>query len=158
MTHPRSSIAVWLPVLVLALLLAGCSRDKRPDPTPVELMITASPAVNPDRNDRPSPVLVRVYELRSPGAFETADFFGLLEQDQAVLGGEMVNRWEFQLDPGETTRLDASFQAASTTLGIVAAYRDIEQASWRAVMPLRTGRKNELSAMVGRLEVSVEAR
>lgn len=158
MNHPSVPRFRWLSLLVLALLLAGCARDKLPDPTPVELLITASPSVNPDRNDRPSPILVRVYELRSAGAFETADFFGLLEQDQAVLGGEMINRWEFQLDPGETTRLDASFQAASSTLGIVAAYRDIEQAKWRAVMPLRSGRKNELSAMLGQLEVSIAAR
>ncbi len=148
----------WLGLLTLVLVLGGCSRDKLPDPTPVELTITASPEVNPDRNDRPSPILLRVYELRSAGAFETADFFSLLEQDQAVLGAELVNRWEFQLAPGETTRLDASFQATSSTLGIVAAYRDIEQARWRAVMPLRSGRKNELSVMVGQLEVSIESR
>lgn len=158
MNHPCSPRPCWLAFVVLALLLAGCARDKLPDPTLVELVLTASPAVNPDRNDRPSPILVRVYELRSAGAFETADFFALLEQDQAVLGAEMVNRWEFQLDPGETTRLDASFQTSSTALGIVAAYRDIEQANWRAVMPLRVGNTNALSAMLGQLAVSLEAR
>ena len=149
-----------IPLLVLALMFAlgGCSRDKTPDPSPVNLVLTASPAVNPDRNDRPSPVLVRVYELRAPGAFETADFFAVLEQDQAVLGGEMVNRWEFQLDPGETTTLDASFQASSGFLGIVAAFRDIDRAQWRAVVPIRSGQENQLSAMIGRLSVSLEPR
>lgn len=154
----RSQLKVPALVVLTLLALGGCARDKAPDPSPVELVLTASPEVNPDRNDRPSPVLVRVYELSSTGAFETADFFAVLEQDQAVIGSEMVNRWEFQLDPGETTTLDASFQAASGFIGIFAAYRQIDQAQWRAVAPIRSGRENELSAMVGRLGVTIEAR
>src|SRR6056297_1416255 len=100
----------WISILALMLIfLAGCARDKQPDPTTVNLLLTASPASNPDRNNRPSPVLVRVYELRSAGAFETADFFALLELDRGVLGAEMLNRWEFQLAPGEIGSLEASF-------------------------------------------------
>lgn len=150
----------WIRVGLLAGLIAvsACSRDKAPDPSPVELAISASSQVNPDRNDRPSPVLVRVYELRSPGTFETADFFALIEQDQAVLGREMVNRWEFQLDPGEQRTFEASFDAASGFLGLVAAFRDIEHARWRAATPIRSGSKNELDAAIGRLDVSIEAR
>ena len=145
-------------IAALAFLVAGCARDKAPDPSPVALELTASTAANPDRNDRPSPILVRVYELRSPGAFETADFFAMLEQDQAVLGGEMVNSWEFQLDPGESTTLDATFQASSGFIGVFAAYRDIERAQWRAVAPIRPGRDNVLAVDLGRLDVSIQPR
>lgn len=145
-------------VLSLVCLLGGCARDKAPDPSPVALSLSASTDANPDRNDRPSPVLVRVYELRSPGTFETADFFAMLEQDQAVLGGEMVNSWEFQLDPGESTALDATFQASSGFIGVFAAYRDIERAQWRAVAPIRAGRENEMAVTVDRLTVSIQPR
>lgn len=145
-------------MMALVVVLAGCARDKTPDPSPVTMQLSASTDANPDRNDRPSPVLIRVYELRSVGAFETADFFAMLEQDQAVLGAELVNRWEFQLDPGESTTLDASFQASSGFVGVFAAYRDIERAQWRAIAPIRSGRDNELSATAGRLEVSIEPR
>lgn len=158
MQPTKADWKILTAALLMTIAIGGCSRDKTPDPTPIDLRLTASPAVNPDRNDRPSPVLVRVYELRSAGTFETADFFAVLEQDDAVLGGEMVNRWEFQLDPGETTALDASFQAASGYLGVVAAFRDIEQAQWRAVTPIRSGRENKLSALIGRLSVAIEAR
>jgi len=144
--------------LAVVVLLGGCARDKAPDPSPVVLELSASTAANPDRNDRPSPILVRIYELRSPGAFETADFFAMLEQDQAVLGGEMVNSWEFQLDPGESTRLDATFQTSSGFIGVFAAYRDIERAQWRAVASIRPGRDNELAVNVGRLDVSIQPR
>jgi len=156
-THPNGWKFAAM-ILALAFLLAGCARDKAPDSSPVALELAASTAANPDRNDRPSPILVRVYELRSPGAFETADFFAMLEQDQAVLGGEMVNSWEFQLDPGESTTLDATFQASSGFIGVFAAFRDIGRARWRAVSPIRTGRDNELAVTVGKLDVSIEPR
>lgn len=159
-TMQTPSIGWKFPALMLALVFVagGCARDKAPDPSPVSVELSAATDANPDRNDRPSPVLVRVYELRSPGAFETADFFAMLEQDQAVLGGEMVNSWEFQLDPGESTTLDATFQASSGFFGVFAAFRDIEQAQWRAVSPIRPGRENELAVTVGRLDVSIAPR
>jgi len=155
---PRGWPSLILVLVFASLILAGCAGEKRPDPTYVDLMLTASPAVNPDRNGRASPVLVRVYELRSAGTFETADFFVLLEQDQTALGAELVNRWEFQLDPGQTTRLEANFQPSSSALGILAAYRDIEQAQWRAVSPLEISSENELTAMIGRLDVNLGPR
>lgn len=145
-------------LLTFGIAVGGCSRDKAPDPSPVSVVLSASVDANPDRNGRPSPVLVRVYELKSTGAFETADFFAMLEQDRAVLGSEMVNSWEFQLDPGESTELDASFQAASGFLGVFAAYRNIERARWRAVTSIRPGRENELAVNVGRIDVSIEPR
>lgn len=150
----RKWLSSFLMLVFASFILAGCAGETRPDPTSIDLMLTASPAVNPDRNGRASPVLVRVYELRSAGTFETADFFVLLEQDQTALGGELVNRWEFQLDPGETTRLEANFQPSSSALGIMVAYRDIERAQWRAVQAVEVSSENELTVIVGRLAVN----
>lgn len=159
LTKPLSrSMRAILALGATVVLLAACAGDETPDPSPIELLITASPEVNPDHNDRPSPLLVRVYELRSAGTFETADFFALLEQDRAVLGDDLVNRWEFQLDPGETTRLDTSFEPDSGFVGVVAAFRDIEQARWRAITRIHSGETNELSARIGRLDVALEPR
>lgn len=155
----RSSCRWALTLALAAAFLAGCGQPERqPDPTRIELLLTASPAVNPDRNDRPSPVLVRVYELRSAGAFESADFFAMLEQDRAILGAEMLNRWEFQLAPGETINLDTGFQSDSSHIAVVAAFRDIERAQWRAIAPVAPNQVNRLSAMVGRLDVALQPR
>lgn len=156
--NPQSS-SRWILMLALAaLVLAGCGRETQPDPTRLDLLLIASPAVNPDRNDRPSPVLVRVYELRSVGAFETSDFFALLEQDRGVLGGELLNRWEFQLAPGETMSLDTGLQTGSSHIAVVAAFRDIERAQWRAISPVAPNQVNRLSATIGQLSVSLQPR
>jgi type VI secretion system protein VasD len=117
--------------------------------------LTAAADVNPDRNGRASPLMVRIYELRSAGVFENSDFFTLLEQDRAVLGSDQIARWEYQLEPGESMNLDATFQMGSGFVGVVAAYRDIAHARWRAIEPVEPNSVNEMEVIFDRLEVTV---
>ncbi|MEE4330657.1 MAG: type VI secretion system lipoprotein TssJ [Wenzhouxiangella sp.] len=145
-------------VLILAsalLFLSGCARDRTPPPTTVSVTLTAAADVNPDRNGRASPLMVRIYELRSAGVFENSDFFTLLEQDRAVLGSDQIARWEYQLEPGESMNLDATFQMGSGFVGVVAAYRDIAHARWRAIEPVEPNSVNEMEVIFDRLEVTV---
>ena len=137
------------------LLLGGCARDRTPPPTTVSVTLAAAADVNPDRNARPSPLMVRVYELRSAGVFENSDFFTLLEQDRAVLGSDQIARWEYQLEPGEELELDTTFQSGSGFVGVVAAYRDIAHARWRAVAPIVPNTNNDMTVVLDRLEVSI---
>jgi type VI secretion system protein VasD len=137
------------------LLLSGCARDRTPPPTTVSVTLSAAADVNPDRNGRPSPLMVRVYELRSAGVFENSDFFTLLEQDRAVLGDDQIARWEYQLEPGESMELDATFQTGSGFVGVVAAYRDIAHARWRAIEPIEPNSANEMEVTFERLEVTI---
>jgi len=154
----RMAVRLTIVGLTAVVLLIGCARDNRPDPSPVSLQLSASPDVNPDGNGRPSPVLVRVYELRAAGTFESADFFALLEDDGAVLGNDLVNRWEYQLDPGEVQQVDANFQGSSGHIGVIAAYRNIAKAQWRLVEPIEAGREHRFSVRVGELAVDLQKR
>lgn len=147
-----------LLVVAMALVISGCARDTTPPPTTASIDLLASSDVNPDRNDRPSPILVRVYELRSAGVFQGADFFTLLEQDSAVLGGDQISRWEYQLEPGQREQLSFTAQPGTGYIGIVAAYRDIEHAHWRGVQALEVHQANNLDVRVGRSEVSIQRR
>lgn len=145
-------------VVPIVLMISACARDTTPDPTTASIHLSASSDANPDRNDRPSPILVRIYELRSAGVFQGTDFFTLLEQDSAVLGGDQVSRWDYQLEPGQQESLSFTAQPGSGYVGIVAAYRDIEHARWRAVRALEAHQTNDLEVLVGRSEVSVRPR
>ena len=57
--------------------------------------IKVDQAANPDLNGRASPVVVRVYELRSPAAFSGADFLSLFEKESEALAGDLVGREEY---------------------------------------------------------------
>lgn len=129
----------------LALALAGCaSKPPAPPPKPtlIAVSLRADVALNPDARGRPSPLVVRIYELKSPVAFERADFVSLFERDQATLGAEFVAREEFVMRPGESRQWDKPAGADTRVIAAVAAFRDLERARWRATVPIVPNERN----------------
>jgi type VI secretion system protein VasD len=127
--------------MLMALgLLVGCASG--PKPAVVEGAIEAAAGLNPSINNRPSPLVVRVYELKSPTAFNGADFMSLYQRDQAELGADLVGKEEFTLQPGEKRALvKKTLPAGVQFIGVLAAYRDLDRAQWRAVVPLQPGKQ-----------------
>jgi type VI secretion system protein VasD len=154
MPQIRSVVHFLIPA-VLALLLGACATT--PPVSKLQGSVQISPAVNPDATGRPSPVVLRIYELRAPGAFQNADFFSLYDKDTATLGQEMVLRDELELQPGETRVLNRELQADTRYVGVLAAFRDIDQAQWRAITPVTKGEKTNIIIKVDKLSVSISS-
>ncbi|BCX71247.1 type VI secretion system lipoprotein TssJ [Pseudomonas izuensis] len=104
--------------------------------TKLNLKLTASDQLNPDLHGRPSPIVVRLLELKHPVAFENADFFSLYERAGKSLTPDLVTSEELQLRPGETVELKLSVQEGSRYVGILAAYRDLPETRWRYTVSL----------------------
>ena len=121
-----------LPLACSLVLAMGCSSG----PPLLRGAINADGGVNPDRGGRASPIVVRVYELKSVAAFNSADFFSLFDKEQETLGGELVGREEFQLQPAETRQYRRQLQPDTKFFGVVAAFRDLEQSRWRQAVPV----------------------
>jgi type VI secretion system protein VasD len=135
-------------VACTAAVLASACAKKAPEPVPPALTIAAaadarvkapmtiaaSADANPDGTGRPSPVVVRVYQLRTDGAFTSADFFSLYDDDQKVLGQELISRDEFTLAPSERRVIDVAVSGDTRFVGAIAAFRDIRNAQWRATV------------------------
>jgi type VI secretion system protein VasD len=119
-------------LLLVACLLAACA-SKPPKPEPARARLVASGEVNPDSSGRSSPIVVRLFQLRTDGAFTGAEFFDLYSKEKEVLGESLVSREEYVLTPGETRELEIPLNAQTRYLGVLAAYRDIRAAQWRAV-------------------------
>jgi type VI secretion system protein VasD len=116
----------------------------------------ASLYLNPDPGGRPSPVVVRVYQLRSPGAFQNADFFPLYDNEIATLGQNLITpAEEFQLQPDESREYKTELDLATKYLGVIAAFRDLENARWRAFVKLPDKKKVRLKIKLESLAVSV---
>jgi type VI secretion system protein VasD len=113
-------------MMFLSGLLAGCSGVSS-----IKANLHADKALNPDLNGRPSPLVVRLYELKSLSVFNNADFFNLFEQDVALLGDELQMRDELAFQPGETKTLERDLRVDTRYIGLIGAYRDIENARWR---------------------------
>jgi len=121
-----------LTVLTALLVLAGCSSlSPFSHVTKLNVKLTASDQLNPDLNGRPSPIVVRLFELKHPVAFENADFFSLYERARESLAPDLVVSEELELRPGETVELKLSVQEGSRYVSILAAYRDLPDTKWR---------------------------
>jgi type VI secretion system protein VasD len=137
----------------LALTLSGCSSSP-PPPGVVELTLRAEAGINPDPTGRFSPVVVRVYQLVSPTNFAAADFFQLFDKEAATLGADLGDREEVALAPGETRVVTMTLKPGAQFVGLAAAFRDIDAASWRALREVPPHGTTKLAAAVAGLRVS----
>jgi type VI secretion system protein VasD len=134
-----------LAAVVISAVVAGCGKalppiiapKPVPEPEPVEALLTISAAVdaNPDSTGRPSPIVVRLYQLKGDGAFESVEFFGLFDDDHQALGADLVDRSEFVLTPSEERTVKVAVNDDTRFVGALAAFRDIRNAQWRVIVP-----------------------
>jgi type VI secretion system protein VasD len=130
---------------------------KPPLPPPPKLVISiaATAQLNPSANARPSPVVMRLYELKSPAQFMTADFMALFDQDRSTLAADLVTREEFVLQPGEIKTIDKLLDKETVALGVMVAFRNLEKAQWRAMAPLAAGKDNTVAVLLDGIVVRI---
>ena len=132
-----------LTLLAALLSLTGCAAlSPYSDMTKLDLTLNGSDELNPDLNGRPSPIVLRLIELKHPVAFETADFFSLYQRPKEALSPDMVVLEELELRPGEQREMKLSVQPGSRYVGVLAAYRDLPESNWRVVIPLQEKERN----------------
>lgn len=117
----------------------------RPQPVPVAGTISAAADLNPSATQRPSPLVLRIYELRSDTAFSKADFIALYQSEQAAIGADLVLKDEFVVQPGETRPYQRTLSIETRWLAIFGAYRNVERAVWRAIVPVPAGKTLRLA-------------
>jgi type VI secretion system protein VasD len=145
-----ASLACWA--------LVGCGgAAPPPPPTIAALTMKAAADINPDAGGSAAPVTVRVYQLASTTAFDQADFFQLYNNDQAVLGADMLGRDELTLTPGGTQQLVKELKPGVTAIGVVAAFRDIQHANWRATTVPPANKTTAIAVTIQGLNVTVSA-
>ena len=125
--------------LAAAAALSACSAPQPVAPkeqVKLKLAIDAKSTVNPDDKGRASPVLVRLYELKTETVFENADYFSLDTNDKTVLMQDLLARDEFVLRPGESRDIERKLNPDTRALGLLIGYRELGKAQWRTVYKL----------------------
>ncbi len=129
-------------ILVITLLfLVGCASAPKPPIAKISLNVKENINLYTNENNHAEarPVVIRVYELNSLAAFNSADFFSIFNNYEAALGSEHLNSEEFQLPPGEQLKFDRTLHIDTRYVGVISAFRDLEHAQWRAAtaVPLK---------------------
>lgn len=121
----------WLAAIVMAFSLSACqtSRKALDLDTITTLDIYTANDVNPDADQRPSPVVVKVFKLTDDRRFRRADFLSLYEGADGRLGDNLlgvVTLKEFA--PGEVRREVIKLPDETRFIGIMAEYSDYTNA------------------------------
>jgi type VI secretion system protein VasD len=139
-------------VLIVSALstLAACGMfgggSKEPKETTLEMTLAAGGQLNPNAQRRPSPVVVRVFDLKTPAGFDAATYEGLFEHDKETLAADLVAREDFTLNPGEGKKLpERKLGPDIKVIGVAVGFRELERAVWRATVPVKPNAKNRIS-------------
>lgn len=124
-------------------------------PTKIDAKLLAGFNINPDTNGRPSPLVIRVYELKAVDTFNAADFFKLYDEEKATLGGDLISREEFEFSPGQGREITRKTNEQTLYFGVIAAYRNIDQSRWRASAALRLNSTNSLIIKIGKQAITI---
>lgn len=139
--NPKTSLARLLIVSILMaatiILLSSCGgAPKREN---VGLQINATADVNPDQHDRPSPIILHVLELNSEEQFNRLDYMSLTQSSGAALGPDLLGKTRLVLSPGDNRQMPLELNPQTTFIGLVAGYRDIDNAAWRKSIAITQG-------------------
>jgi len=138
------SVIVSLLSIVMLALLSACAGGPPPKEA-LDMQINATADVNPDMQGRPSPVILHILELSSTEQFNRLDYMGLTQPSGAGLGADLLGKNQMVLQPGETKTLPMELNPQTTAIGLVAGYRDIDNAAWRKAIPITQGSTKGIS-------------
>lgn len=145
-------------LILLVFLLLGCSSSPEkpePPPTVMDAKIAVSAKANPDVNERPSPVVVRIFELKSLGKYTELDFYDLFENYDSKLGADLLNSEQFHLNPGDMHTFTRDVSPDTQFVAVIAAYRNLNRAIWRDAIAIPTEKTTKLFVFVDKLDISI---
>ena len=152
--HYRLHLRQLLFVALAALPLADCA-SMAPKTTALKFLVTADNTVNPDERGNPYPIVVRIYELKQASQFNQLSYFELTNSDVTKLGSDLVAKREIELKPGDTQTFDRDTPIETHNIGVIAGFRNIDNAQWRAVAEIKPERGNQVVIKVTAYSVSV---
>lgn len=127
--------------LIMLFTVCSCASNK---PTQIETTFHAVNYLNPNINNQASPVVVTLYQLKSPTSFEQANFFALHNNATKTLANDLVDRREIEIQPGQIENIRQIISAEASFIGIFVAYRNPDSAKWRQLIAIPSGKKINL--------------
>ena len=121
--------------LVLLISLSACGSNQS-KPMSVNGNIQAMTILNPDVNGEYRPVNIKVYYLKSEKAFSQGSFKDLYQHPDKALGNSVLHVSSHQLLPGQMAVLSEKVPQGMKYIGVVAAFRHIQDAKWKDIKPI----------------------
>lgn len=160
MSLSRSSASIILACILTTLCACGWfKKDKppaQPEPTRVVIEIETAGDINPSITNRPSPVVVRIYQLRSYADFKKADFTSLYENGNQALGKDLIDQQEIFVKPGEKRTVFFEAPDDLRTVGIMAAFRYYQKGQWKVSTGIQPNKTNVVNVFINGTNVQLK--
>lgn len=150
-----SYLKVILSIYIF-LILSGCGTSGgAPEPIEIELAISSTKNLNPDIDDRASPIVIRVYQLTQIDTFNNSDFFALYENDKTLLVNDLTFREEFEIKPDQSITKPFQVFPSGKHIAVLAAFRDLDKAQWKAILEIDPLDPDSLKITLEEYKVSI---
>ena len=105
--------------------------------TDLEIKFKVDADVNPDDDRKPSPLFIRMYQLKSTKMFSRANFIDLYEKDKEVLGADMISKQILRrIKPGESRDENFVLDKDVRYIGLYAEFLQYKNASYKLLIPV----------------------
>ncbi|CAN7589076.1 type VI secretion system lipoprotein TssJ [Trinickia sp. LjRoot230] len=121
-------------------ILSGCGAAERAQSIPYSITFDVAFDVNQGSNKIPSPIVLKVFQLKTASSFGRADFFMLQDRPESALGSDLIGVDRMILRPGDTRTLHSAGSPDAHAIGVIAEYRLIDKTRWRLAVPLSSTR------------------
>lgn len=127
-----NSLIQYLLLMLMVFSILSCASSGQPKKV-ISLSLVASADLNPDINNRPSPVAVTIYQLTNASSFRKSDYMSLSENSKVSLGRDLIAINNLTLRPGQVLDLEYPVAKSERAFAIVVGYRVIEASGWQLV-------------------------
>lgn len=129
--------------LVLTILLTACQSMNGAVggyfdlDTDLQIDFKVDADINPDELGKPSPVFIRMYELKDKKMMGKADFISIYERDKEVLGADMIESHKLRrFTPGETRTEHFVLDKNSNYVALYAEFLEFRQSKFKLIIPV----------------------
>lgn len=137
---------VWLKLITLVVGIAAMTACSSLNTkvggvfkldTDLHLTFKTDADINPDDKKRPSPLFLRMYELKSTKQFDKANFIDLFERDSEILGADLLAKQTLKrLKPGDERTDKFVLKPETRFVALFAEYLQYKDAKFKVVIPI----------------------
>lgn len=140
------SLSRYTKILAIAgiyLLISACSTINSAvgglfnADTDLTLTFKVEADINPDEGKKPSPLFIRMYELKSTKMFKQVNFIDLYERDKEVLGADLIGVQKLKrIRPGEDREDNLVLDEKTRFVGLYAEFLRYKNAKYKLIIPV----------------------
>ncbi len=105
--------------------------------TDLTLTFKVDADINPDDKKTPSPLFIRLYELKATKMFEKANFLDIFEKDKEALGADMLVKHRLKrLKPGEDGEFSVVLDKNTQYVGVFAEFLQYKNSTYKVILPV----------------------